>query len=543
MMELEVETVGVVERTDVVQQLLALQVTDLQQLQIRLASAIADKLDGLRDEMRADEIATQHATGRLIEMAVNDVLSNMLDPARQVTAAGLDGTEISALNDVTKSRAEEQALRDQRTAEVIQKAAETALTCLSIRDSYADQIRERDEQINRLGAAGSVDLLRALAASPFEEQLRALQIDLDARNAASEAARAAEKAIVDSLNRPGLSTVQDLVDKIAIVGDSLEPLKRAQEATFDWERSCAIIQLEQMQNALLFDARLAMGLLQRAGDATAGAEIVEPTGRARISPLGAALLVPGTAVEDLVTKETHDAVKAAVLNLSSLSEVVEHHAEGRLATAYAVLDQIAGRLDANPIDKDTPVFVGGPAVYQLGKGSRADLTEAAHELPGQVYIGIDETEFRRRSANDTSGYRLDNWISDDSDLAALARFQASATNVLPAFVNDVDSLWEDRGLRQALQTAIEELIKGDSVNLRALEQAYETFRVEADKALDSARDYYSAMPPDDVKLKLEVVDGYRCMLDQVDANRARDLMFEWIERSKRFSRGPEAGPR
>jgi len=64
MMELEVETVGVVERTDVVQQLLALQVTDLQQLQIRLASAIADKLDGLRDEMRADEIATQHATGQ-----------------------------------------------------------------------------------------------------------------------------------------------------------------------------------------------------------------------------------------------------------------------------------------------------------------------------------------------------------------------------------------------------------------------------------------------------------------------------------------------
>jgi hypothetical protein len=549
MMEVEVETIAVVERTDIAQQLLALQVTDIQQLETRIAAAIADRLDGLRESTRADLMASQQATDRLTEMALTQALSEMLDPTRQVTAGGLDATESSALDDVTKSRAAEQALRDQRTAEIVQNAVEGALNCLSTRDAFADQLRERSEQIIQLGAAGTVDLLRSLGASPLEEQLQTLQVALDARNAASEAARVAEKAIVDEraivvgLNRPGISTVQDLMDKIALAGDSLDLLTRKQEVVFDWERSCAIIQLEQMQNALLFDVRLAMGLLHRAEEASAGAQIVEPTGRARISPVGDESLVPGTAAGDLVAKEIRDGAKAAVLNQSSLSELVEYHAEGRFAAVYGVLDQIAGMKDANLVKQGDPAFVGGPATYQLGKGSRADMTEAAHELPAQVYVGIGEDQFSRLAAYERSAFRLDKRISDDSDLATLARFQAAGTNVVPAFVNDVDSVCEERGLRRALQTAIETLIDQDSANLRALEQAYEVFRAEAAKALDSARDYYNTMPADEAKRQLEVVDSYRRMLDQVDANRARDLMFEWIEQSKRFSRGPESGSR
>jgi hypothetical protein len=551
MMEIEVETIAVVEHTDIAQELLALQVTDMQQLETRIAAAVADRLDGLREATRTDLMASQQATDRLIEMAVTQALSEMLDPTRQVTAGGLDGTESSALDDVTKSRAAEQALRDQRTTEIVQKAMEATLNCLSTRDAFADQLRERSEQIIQLGTAGTIDLLRSIGAVPLEEQLQTLQVTLDVRNAASEAAQAAERAaaqaaeraIVVGLNRPGLSTVQDLVDKIALASDSLDVLSKKQEVESDWERSCAIMQLEQMQNALLFDVRLAQGLLHRAEEAFSGAEIVEPTGRARISPVGDGSLAPGTAAGDLVAKEIRDGVKTALLNLSSLTEVVEYHAEGRFAAVYGVLDQISGMMDANLVQQGDSAYVGGPAVYQLGKGSRTDMTEAAHDLPAQVYIGIGEDQFSSLSAYQRSVFRLDNRISDDSDLATLARFQAAATNVVPAFVNDVDSVCEGRGLRRALQTAIEALIEEDSANLCAAKQAYEVFRAEAAKALDSARDYYSAMPADEAKLQLEVVDSYRRMLDQIDANRARDVMFEWIDQSKRFSRGPESGSR
>jgi hypothetical protein len=531
MLELEIEAVSIAQSVEIAQQLQALQTASPQQLESRVAAAIGEKLDGMRQDVRAAVLQSEQATDRLIDMALNAVLGEMLDPTRQVTAGGLDETQAAALNDVTKSLAEEQGLRDWRAAEITRQGTDALSNCQNAVTTYSYQMILRQEQLKQLGVDGTVELIRSLSASP-SEQWRAVVNDLNACTAPRET----EKAVVEGLNRPGLSTVQDLQDQIARTGVALAQLKREQEAAFDWGRTGAIMQCEQERNALVFDARLALGLLQSQAGASETAE------RARTSPTVDAPLVPGSAGFDLLAKEVFDAAKSAALNLSSLSEAVAHHAEGRLSTVYAVLDQIVGAKREALIDKNEPVFVGGPAVYQLGTGSRADQTEAAHELPAQIYIGIDEAQFRCKSADERSGFRLDSRITDDRDLAALARFQAAATNVLPAVVNDVDGLWEGRGLRQALQTAIEELIKHDAANRQTLDEAYETFRVAAGEALDSARDYYlSAKPSDDVRAELAVVELYRQTLEQIDAARARDLMFDWIERSQRFSKGPEHG--
>jgi hypothetical protein len=559
MSQIEVETIIAAQSTVAVQELLALHAANPEQLEARLAAAIADRLDGLKQETRNDLLKSQQGSDRLQDMAVNDILSDMLDPARQVTAAGLDGTQTAALNDVTKSRAEEQALRDQRTADIIQQGMNEVVGCLGTFVSYQDQRSMREDQLKQLGVDGTVELIRSLThEGPLDEQLRAMSNDLDARVAAHQINPAAEQAIVAGLNYPDMSSMRDLLDQIAGVGDALAKLKREQEDAFSWDRNGTVMRLELERKELVFDARLAMGLLQREAEAPGGAEIAERTRTRRISPVDDAPLVPGSATFDLAVKEVSDAVKSAVLNLADLRESVEHHAESRLSMVYASLDQIAGLRDANLVTKDEPVMVGGPAIYQLGKGSRAELTEAAHEIPAQIYIGIDEAQFRRLSPDERIHYRLDQRISDDSDLATLARFQAGATNVVPGFVNDVDSLWEAKGLRAALQSGVEELIKQDTADLQALNQAYEIFRAEAAKALDSVRDYYSAQleggtrttrdaarspSPDEIKIRLDIVEDYQRMLGQLDAERSRDLMHEWIARSERFSKGPEAGSR
>ena len=80
---------------------------------------------------------------------------------------------------------------------------------------------------------------------------------------------------------------------------------------------------------------------------------------------------------------------------------------------------------------DSAVTIAG-AVYQLGKGSVLEDTNAAHKLPGQVYIGVDPDRFASMTQDERRACRLDSLLEYDTEPNASLSFKPPRPPSCPA---------------------------------------------------------------------------------------------------------------
>lgn len=263
----------------------------------------------------------------------------------------------------------------------------------------------------------------------------------------------------------------------------------------------------------------------------------------RVSPIDGEGLKPGAELH-IATAEVFDVVRTEILKMDNLAEAVQCHAEGRLRTAFTVLQLIQDLKDRGAIDAGAPVAVGG-ALFQLGKGCEVEDSQAAHKLAGQVYIGIDQRTLAELNEAQRAPYRLDTLLHDEPELETLAKMQAASTTVLPSYVNKVDSLWENQGLRNAFAQAVSDLVNRQDADA-GVAQAYETFRAGTVAALEKALDHHvgkarqleaELAAADAASHQLhetrrvqtqEVFDLYQSVLARTDANQAHVLMQDWL---------------
>jgi hypothetical protein len=264
----------------------------------------------------------------------------------------------------------------------------------------------------------------------------------------------------------------------------------------------------------------------------------------RVSPFESEL-EPAGADFHLAKTEVFEAVRAEILKMDNLVEAVELHAEGRLRTAIAVLELVDHLKEQGMVETGNPVAVGG-ALFQLGKGCQLEDSEAAHKLAGQIYIGIDQDTLAKLNEEQRRQYRLDTLLQSDAELESLARVLAASTTVLPSYVNNVDSLWESKGLRDALEQSLSQLIAKEAANADSVEQTFEMFRAGAMEALELASAHNEAklrqleaqrIEADAVQQGLqeahlarmqEVIDLYKTVLAETDANEARISLQQWL---------------
>ena len=92
---------------------------------------------------------------------------------------------------------------------------------------------------------------------------------------------------------------------------------------------------------------------------------------------------------------------------------------------------------AKPPIKQPYVFESGPATYQAGSGSRADGTQAAHNLPADLKL----------NGRPIWTYVRDGDVLGANDRVALQiEYSAAATVTVPRLANHLDSQWEKNGL-------------------------------------------------------------------------------------------------
>ncbi len=249
-----------------------------------------------------------------------------------------------------------------------------------------------------------------------------------------------------------------------------------------------------------------------------------------------------TAAFHLLKTDVFEVVRNEIVKMDSLVEAITLHAEARLRNALTVLELVDTLKQQGVIERGTPVVVGG-ALFQLGKGSREDDTEAAHKLAGQVYIGVDQATLATLDEEQRRPYRLDTLLQGDAELEMLARIQAASTSVLPSCVNKVDSLCESKEFRDAFEQAVAQLVDQDNWNHAAVAQAYETFRAGAISALEDARTHVAAqldaeraaadraaesLRSAQLQRREEVIAAYDIVMRQTDADRAHALMQDWL---------------
>jgi len=256
--------------------------------------------------------------------------------------------------------------------------------------------------------------------------------------------------------------------------------------------------------------------------------------------------LPGASSADfnLAKTEVFEAVRTEILKLDNPAEAVQLHAEGRLRAAFTVLELIDTLKEQGKIEPGTPVAVAG-ASFQLGNGLRAEESEAAHKLAGQVYIGIDGTAAASRDQDQLRQHRLDTLLASDSKLLKLAQVQAASTTVLPSYVNNADSLWESKGLRDALEGAVSNLLNESVSDPGAVARAFETFRGAAAEAIQAAAEHNrakleqldaqqaqaaatQAMERAQLARMQEVIELYQATLAQADAQQMRLKMLEYL---------------
>lgn len=218
-------------------------------------------------------------------------------------------------------------------------------------------------------------------------------------------------------------------------------------------------------------------------------------------------------------------------------QTVDYHAQMRLENMFKVFQLVADLKDRGLVSQNDPVRVpDGGASFQLGHGSVEDRTAAAHKLPAQISIGVDHSGLAGMPER-----RLDHLVPDQDDVLKLAvRGWFGTTTETPLCVNAVDSLWEEKGLREAFRGAIEYIVQqSEAANRQAvLKEAFERFKDDALTALTLAsrhnedrrhatasaelRQDPRCLTPDDRDQMARVIAEYQRMLADMEFEKLRD---------------------
>lgn len=277
-MNLGIDIVERVAERDPLANLWQLGVTQPQSLLAVASAALQQRLDDMQAGKLADLAADQRALEGAIQVAVDDALSAALDPREHRVAESLREEDAAALNDVTRTRAEEQALEDENMAEAMRLAdpvlgaalAELGATI----DLFQVELRAREEQLAQLDGAATLDLLRNLSTTEDAEQARqtwkamreALQQRAEASGqdaaAAFRAVSGAEQDVVVGLNTAGAGSMHALIDQLELSQQEIARLEARQAGAFDWQNEDALQFAEMEARAMALGTALAMAQLQ-----------------------------------------------------------------------------------------------------------------------------------------------------------------------------------------------------------------------------------------------------------------------------------------
>jgi hypothetical protein len=536
-----------------------------------LATRATDVVDIVREQLarRASDLDL------LTDSELTDVMRSMLldhsmTAAVDAHAAGLEQQAVderAAIERISEALTDRYPDLADHVADVVagsvtaDEACELALDILGCDASSIAELAARadDEALDehvRQAAAFDACLAMTYADHLLAEQAHAARCALEA-DAQQLPVNSQEGKTVDALVAIG----EQLVDQPAPVHEAVEAYYHVLAAGDSHVAARAVVdQLLAAQDQSLLDYlvtlreerrndRLVERALSEDPDVRAHARRqIEQSGtelegqrHRRISPLTDNCVDPGHLEFHLATAQAADAFNAALLQRQDVGAAVDLHAETRMRDIYTVLHLVGELRDQGRIAPDSPVTIAG-AVYQLGKGSDLDDTNAAHRMPGQIYLGVDRDELVLKTADQREAYRLDSLLAYDSELQTLARFEAAVTTILPRYVNNADSAWEAAGLRDALSAAIDQLL--DPKTTTTVTEAYETFRTNAAAALAAARidneaayARLEAARAADTALSLieqqqlrtiMVLDQYREILAVMDAQRAHDDLQAWI---------------
>jgi hypothetical protein len=154
------------------------------------------------------------------------------------------------------------------------------------------------------------------------------------------------------------------------------------------------------------------------------------------------------------------------------------HADTRMEKTVQALLVVYYLRRYNRLSPSASVQVG-PAEVQLQSGSASQGTQAAHNMPCNIKL---------------DGRNVWEWVPTSSTSGSLLRHSVAgwfaSTVVLPAVVNKCDSLWEHRGLKDALARALTHVVTShglDTAPRPALLSAFELFRQGSRTALVSAQ--------------------------------------------------------
>jgi hypothetical protein len=356
--------------------------------------------------------------------------------------------------------------------------------------------------------------------------------------------------------RPGAVDIAgqaaDLAAQLRDVDGRLEQLRAEQRNQWSPERHESIVELDHRGSQLAVDVQLAMVSLEKdvarqldecRGALEAARQLV-PDGSTAALRYEAALerLAPGyqppapAEPAGRVSPWGRD-LERSVCNDAYL-KTVDVHASLRQETVWKVLEVVADLKQSGVIAPEDPVGIAR-ASFHLGSGSLAERTDAAHKLPGQLTIGLEQAKLADTGLAER--FRLDSLVPAAEDvLKQSVRGWFGTTTVTDLYVNAVDSLWEKKGLGEAFRAAVQDLVREPVTTDRqaALDQAYTRFREDALAALERARahnddelrDLRKCPPTEDVHPRtLTVADreNMRLVLDEyqrcLEEQRLEDL--------------------
>lgn len=183
------------------------------------------------------------------------------------------------------------------------------------------------------------------------------------------------------------------------------------------------------------------------------------------------------------------------------------HKTLRFEKILNALEAIHSLKEQQLVSKESDVEVKGAFFHprRALRGNKVDNTEAAHHLPGQVYI---------------DGKRLDEHIKnlEDSDLLeATFQGQSGGTSVLDKLINDVDSKWERFGLTKAFEDSVKAILGSQLDKEMALKEAFEQLQQDSIKALEKTSEHLqtgkiSTEQPDKL---IQVVREYKGHLENL----------------------------
>jgi hypothetical protein len=426
----------------------------------------------------------------------------------------------------------EQVLAERRTAQIADaevaadvttvdraEVTEVEQAVVETIDTFREELAARSHELGKLSpddlaqaVAGLVEVhSREQLAEPGDGLARAQCVDEQWQSLQGrlqeDVARQRDALALLALDRarPGAadltSPAPDLAAELRDVDGRLEELRAEQRNEWNPDRHESIVELDHRGSQLAVDVQVAMVSLEtdvarqldECRGALEAARQLVPDGSTAALRYEVALerLAPGYQPPEPGEAPGRVSPWGRELERSVCNDAylktVDVHASLRQETVWKVLEVVADLKQSGLVAPEDPVGIAR-ASFHLGSGSLAERTDAAHKLPGQLTIGLDQA--RLTDPGLAERFRLDNLVPAAEDvLRQSVRGWFGTTTVTDLYVNAVDSLWEKKGLGEAFRSAVQDLVRQppDGDRQAALDQAYARFQEAALAALERAR--------------------------------------------------------